>query len=57
MPELILLGVAIAGVAGYLISRRYTHQAVYRRRRRREHAEYDAVMASRRAAEEANRLP
>lgn len=57
MPDLILLGVAMAGLTGYLISRRYTHDAVNRRRRRRERAEYDVVMASRRAAEEADRLP
>lgn len=57
MPDLILLAVAVIGVVGYLVSRRYTQEAVYRRRRRRERAEYDSVMASRREAEESRRAP
>jgi len=58
MSDLILLGAAaFAGLTGYLISRRYTHEAVYRRRQRRERAEYNAIMASQRAAEEAGRRP
>lgn len=57
MSEYLLLAIASAGVMGYLISRRYTEQAVYRRRRRREKAEYEAVMDKRQAAEEADRNP
>ncbi len=55
MPDLILVAVIVIGVVGFLFSRRYTEAAVYRRRRRKERAEYDAVMESRRAAEEAGR--
>ena len=55
MPDLILIAVIVAGVVGFLFSRRYTEAAVYRRRRRKERAEYDAVMESRRQAEEADR--
>ncbi len=55
MPDLILIAVIVAGVVGFLFSRRYTQAAVYRRRRRKERAEYDAVMESRREAEEAGR--
>ncbi len=59
MQDLILLGVAVAaaGIGGYLYSRRYSEEAVYRRRLRKERAKYDSVMASRREAEEASRLP
>jgi H+/Cl- antiporter ClcA len=57
VPELILLAAIAIAVIGYVFSRRYTDQAVYRRRRRRERAEYDAVMASRREAEDSSRLP
>lgn len=55
MPDFILIAVIVAGVVGFLVSRRYTQTAVYRRRRRKERAEYDAVMESRREAEEAGR--
>lgn len=55
MPDFILVAVIVAGVTGFLFSRRYTHAAVYRRRRRKERAEYDTVMESRRKAEEAGR--
>ncbi|OYX17275.1 MAG: hypothetical protein B7Z07_00035 [Sphingomonadales bacterium 32-67-7] len=57
VPELILLAAISIAVMGYFFSRRYTHEAVYRRRRRRERAEYDAVMDSRREAEDVSRLP
>lgn len=57
MLYLIMLAVAAMAFVGYLISRRYTHEAVYRRRRRRERVEYNSVMASKREAEEASRLP
>lgn len=56
MPEYMLVAVAVIGVIGYLFSRRYTHEAVYRRRRRREKAEYDAVMESRRLTDDGDRL-
>lgn len=55
MPDFILIAVIVAGVVGFFISRRYTQAAVYRRRRRKERAEYDAVMESRREAEDASR--
>lgn len=55
MPDLILIAVIVAGVVGFLFSRRYTHAAVYRRRRRKERAEYDAVMESRRETEDTGR--
>ncbi len=55
MPDFILIAVIVAGVVGFLVSRRYTQAAVYRRRRRKERAEYDAVMESRREAEDASR--
>jgi len=55
MPDFILIAVIVAGVVGFLFSRRYTQAAVYRRRRRKERAEYDAVMESRRATDEAGR--
>jgi hypothetical protein len=57
MPYLIMLAVAAMAIVGYLISRRYTHEAVYRRRLRRERVEYNSVMTRKREAEEASRLP
>jgi len=57
VPDLILLAVIVIGIVGFLFSRRYTHAAVYRRRRRKERAEYDAVMESRRQAEDSAPLP
>jgi len=57
VPDLILLAVVVIGVVGFLFSRRYTHTAVYRRRRRKERAEYDAVMESRRQAEDSAPSP